>query len=284
MRNIRIADRSDRVVAASASGRPPLSPRRRSVRDWLATLPILLLVPALAVPFAGAEAAGPSLTVTPASIAPGDTVDVTGTRFLRLQSGSITWDEATVLGSYRAGATGRFRLKVVIPTTSGEGAHRLSATGLVGTRRGVTTSITVVAPTTISALAPTDPPFLPTPTPVTDPTAPVPTPAPTVEVTPPPTAVPAEIPLPAPTNAPTPTPGATPTVPPFPTPFATPRPTAAPTPKPTPKPTPVPTPKPTPAPTARADPRADPRAGQRLDRRPERPVQLGRRAVALEPV
>ncbi|MFI5043044.1 MAG: hypothetical protein ACHQNA_14565, partial [Acidimicrobiales bacterium] len=150
MRNIRIADSSDRIVAVSTPGRPPQGPRHRRVRDWLATLPILLLVPALAIPFVGAEAAGPSLSVTPASIAPGDTVDVTGARFLRNQSGSITWDVATVLGSYRASATGRFRLTVVIPTTSGEGAHRLSATGLAGTRQGVTTSITVVAPTAVS--------------------------------------------------------------------------------------------------------------------------------------
>jgi hypothetical protein len=51
VRNIRVADRSEWIV-----NQPPAAPRRRQSRvaTWLATFVMLLLVPALVIPFGGA--------------------------------------------------------------------------------------------------------------------------------------------------------------------------------------------------------------------------------------
>jgi hypothetical protein len=52
VRNIAIADRKDWVI----NQRPePPAPRPSKLRDWLATLPIILLVPALILPLVMTE-------------------------------------------------------------------------------------------------------------------------------------------------------------------------------------------------------------------------------------
>jgi hypothetical protein len=67
MRTIRVADPSDWITR-----QVPRRPERRRSRlaSWAATLPVILLVPALLLPYVPAAATSPSLSVSPASIAP----------------------------------------------------------------------------------------------------------------------------------------------------------------------------------------------------------------------
>lgn len=130
MRNIRVADRSEWVI-----NQPPNRPAGRSSRsvDWLATLPILLLIPAILLPLVSARGAMPRITATPEVAAPGATIRVTGVGFPKGSRGSIVLDETTTLGNYRVQKDGSFKVALKIPGTTVLGAHILSATaaGLV---------------------------------------------------------------------------------------------------------------------------------------------------------
>jgi len=87
------------IPDAPAPGRrspSPIKPRR--LRDWLATIPLVLLVPALLAPMLPAQAgrAVPS-NETPAirvrgSVAPGGSVKLMGTGFTPVARAAITWD------------------------------------------------------------------------------------------------------------------------------------------------------------------------------------------------
>jgi hypothetical protein len=278
VRNIQIAEGRGRTSQVPTPGGPRSA--RGRLRDWLATLPILLLVPALVFPLMTTEAAGPSLAVTPASVSPGQAITVSGAKFEKKQPGSITWDDTTILAAYRVGADGRFRLKVVIPKTATGGAHRLTARSTTTPVLEVAASLQVVAalPPVVSSpggsavtlltspltdpagSAPPKPTLLaaiPVPTPFATPTegatatpagGATPTGAPTRTPSPgaTPTGAPTRTPSPGatPTGVPTPTPGATPTAAPTRTP--TPQPTARPTSRPTATPAPTPTPIPPP--------------------------------------
>ena len=110
MRNIQTAAPRDRTPQLpTPNGTTGRGPAR--LRDWIATLPLLLLVPALAFPFMATEAAGPSLAATPASVSPGHVISVAGTGFQNTQTGAITWDGSQTLATYRVAANGRFRLR-----------------------------------------------------------------------------------------------------------------------------------------------------------------------------
>ena len=248
MRNIRIAERGDRTVDAPSPVRRPTGRMHGRLRNWAATLPILLLVPALAVPFVGTEAAGPSLTANPGSATPGQVLKIAGTRFARNLPGTIDWDGTTVLASYRVGGNGRFDLDVIIPATSPIGIHRLAAHDASGVTQDVVARVSVVAFAGDPPVGPTALLFLPVPTGPLAPTS-------ANDVTPPPTADPTA------TEFPTPTPGATPTDPSIQTPFETLSPTPRPTANPTPNRTPAPTPKRTAAPTPKPTPTRAPASG-----------------------
>ncbi len=223
--------------------------RRRRLRDWLLTLPILLLVPALLIPFAATEAAGyhPRVVVS-GDTYPGAVVKLIGRGFASGTNVQARWDSApTRMRLFRVGRGGSFAVYVRIPASAAVGLHKISISRTSTTAaRQATLSATALATTQSSILSvavrvkghgkgkPPSTVAAPTPTPTPDPTV-APTPDPTIAPTPDPTVTPAPDPTVTPTTAPTPTP--------------TPTPTAAPTPVPTPKPTPVPTPKPTPAPT-----------------------------------
>src|SRR5206468_11074118 len=93
VRNIPIADRKDWVI----NQRPVApAPRPSKLRDWLATLPIVLLVPALVLPLVMTAAAGVSLKAVPGSASPGQRVAVVGDGFDSGESGSLIWADPDV--------------------------------------------------------------------------------------------------------------------------------------------------------------------------------------------
>jgi len=199
MRTIRVADPSEWVTR-----RVPQPPQRRRSRraDWAATVPIILLVPALLLPFAPTAAASPFITVSPASIAPGGTVTVRGDGFARGNTGSVVLDDALSLDSYRVTGRGSFKVRVRMPTQLSPGGHTMAAVEAGATIASATVTVAAAQPS-------------PTPTPKPTPTpAPAPTPAPTPIPTPAPTLAPTPTPTPVPTPSPSPTaaPVAPPTV------------------------------------------------------------------------
>jgi nitrous oxidase accessory protein NosD len=233
-----------------ASGFPaPESPipqrRPRRMRDWLATLPIILLLPALMLPFLSAGAAT-ALTANGTPVA-GAALGITGTSFAKNTRVQLAFDgDTTGMPTAKASATGRFTATVMIPATARPGAHLLTALALNGSPNSGSAQLAAKAgatPIATLTLQLTDATPAPTATP-TPPATPTPTVAPTAIPTVAPTASPTVAPTASPTAAPTPTPRPTPT----PISTATPAPTATPTP--TPSATAIPAPAATPTPTA----------------------------------
>jgi Alginate lyase len=234
LRNIAIADRSEWTINAAPPPKPPDRPRR--VRDWLATLPIVLLIPALIVPFMVTFASGPRLQVSGRDVHPGDRVRVTASGLVARSVGVLVWDDTEpALLEVTADRRGRVRERLTIPETAEVGRHTLALVDPDGVEIAATV-VRVTGPTTAAEA---------TPEPTPDPT-PDPTPAPT------PTAAPAATSTPSPTPRPTTAPTATPR----PSAAATSSPTAAPTAVPTKAPVTLPTaaPTPTPQPTAAPTP------------------------------
>lgn len=190
---------------------------RRRTADIVATLVMVVGLAAYVLPFGGASAAGPSLTVSPDKGIPGAKITITGKGFAPKAPVQITWDgSATGLPSATATGRGGFRLSMKVPKAA-VGDHTLAA---VQTSSAAATAIQATASFQVTAVvAPT-----PTPRPTAKP-KPDPTPKPTPEPTPAPTATP--VPTAAPTAAPTA--GATPVPTATPSPTPTPSPTAAPT-------------------------------------------------------
>ncbi|MDH5243734.1 MAG: hypothetical protein OEX05_07360, partial [Chloroflexota bacterium] len=230
MRNIAIADRKDWVFDAPKPPQAPRPPDRRSrLRDWLATVPIILLIPVLLLPFAAATAGTPSLDATPSSVTAGARLVVKGSSFERGEQGTLVWGrDGEPVADYRAAGRGQFSVKFVVPAGMAAGEHELSALDDNGDVRAFVT-ITVEPPAADPAAAPTPDP---TPAPTPEPTA---TPTPTAAPTATPTAVPTPTPTPTPTAVPTPTPSPTPTAVPTVAPLVVP--TATPTASPTATPT-----------------------------------------------
>jgi hypothetical protein len=215
VRNIAIADPKDWVFSHPTP--PPAPPRFSKLRDALATIPILLLGPALLAPLLITSAATPSMRMKPEAPKAGDPVTITGTGFDGRAEGTLVWSEdASELAPYATTPRGKFIVKVNLPESIDVGVHELLALDAGGTERA-SLDIEVVS-------AAPDPTPQPTPDPTPKPT-PEPTPRPTPEPTPQQTA--------------TPTPAAT----------ATPAPTVAPTATTSPSPSPSPSASATPAPT-----------------------------------
>jgi hypothetical protein len=123
VRNIRIADPRDRGPAPR-----PAAPHRRSrVRDVLATIPVLILVPALVLPFVGADAGGATITVSPDPATPGTTVRVVGTGFPARDTGVVTFDGVDTPISYAANPQGQFRARLTIGSDTSAGVHVIAA-------------------------------------------------------------------------------------------------------------------------------------------------------------
>ncbi len=258
-----------RWVDERPAGRQRL-PYKRTLGDVVATIPILLLIPLLVLPYLAVNASAALLSITGEPVA-GSSITVNGSGLGGRHSLQLTWDGSTArMPKVRTDARGTFQTQVTIPASAGATQHVLAAiaassgrvkqAALGGATREVLASVTVTvveAPEPETTPDPTPQPAEPTPKPEPDPTAAPATPTPEPD----PTA--------------TPKPDPTPTLRPDPT--ATPKPDPTPTPKPdptadpTPKPDPTPTPKPDPTPTPQTDPTPDPGSDStvRVDSIPE---------------
>ncbi len=129
MRNIAIADRRDWVFEAPKP-QPPRGPApRQRLRNVLATLPILLLIPALLLPFVGVLAAGPRLTVTPHSPVANKNVKVVGAGFDPGVTVVVRWDGRPRV-RVTTDADGRFKVKFKVPKGAKDGTHTVKATSV----------------------------------------------------------------------------------------------------------------------------------------------------------
>jgi len=168
--------------------------RPHRLRDLLATLPMIALIPALLVIVLLAEAAGPTLSA-PLIDAPGAVVTVTGNSFPRNLRIQLTWDgSATSMPSARTNQSGSFSTQLSIPVSAKIGSHTIAALAAKGPRTGRATALAIlVVSVSLSSSTPT-----PTPTPTARPTAtPTATPRPTPTPTPRPTPTPVATPTPA---------------------------------------------------------------------------------------
>ena len=246
---------------------PPRKHPRGRLRDWLATIPIVVLVPVLLAPMLSVGAATPSLTslLTVGGVAaPGGTFSVIGQGFPAREWLQFQWDGSPAgMPTVRTSSGSDLTATIKVPIAAAAGDYTLSVVSSQrGTKRGqqiesVVSAISVAGATdgALASVTVTVSEPDPTPAPTLDPIA---TPGPTATPQPPtpaPTAAPTLAPTAAPTLAPTPSPTAT-SQPPTPAPTAAP--TLAPTPAPTVAPTAAPTPAPTPAPTAAPTPAPTP--------------------------
>jgi mannan endo-1,4-beta-mannosidase len=218
---------NDESVAPPAA----LNSRRRNLRDWLATIPLIFLIPALIIPLVHAGATSASLTVSGPAHANGQ-IGVSGQGFPQRDWIELDWDGSPAgMPTVRTTSDGQLSATVTIPAGTSSGVHVLSAVSTSkaggsngGGKRGSNGSApadggsidTTLATATVSV------------------TADVATPTPTTISSPSPTPSSVATPTPTVSLAPTPTAASTPT--------PTPTPTATPTPSPTPTPTPTPTP------------------------------------------
>jgi outer membrane biosynthesis protein TonB len=189
------------VSETSTPTKPARRSRRDSLRDWLATLPIVVLVPVLLVPMLSVGAASASLEVSGQAV-PGATIVVSGESFPDRDWVQLFWDGSPTGDATRISGQSQFSIPITVPLDAPAGDHIVSAGVASGRGRGARSS-DPLASATVTVLGAT-----PTPTPAATPVA---------------------TPVPTPAAAPSPTPVATP----VPTPAATPAPTPAPTPQPT---------------------------------------------------
>jgi hypothetical protein len=183
--------------------------RRRRLRDWLATLPILLLIPALLVPIAVTSAStNPRVTISGTPY-PGASVKLIGRGFQPGGRVQASWDATSRMRVFAVGRHGSFAVYVNVPASASVGLHKITigrataaalGTASLSTKaqvsRAAILSIGVRVkgrpksgapartPTPVPAAAPT---VVPTPTSAPGPAA---GPAPTAAPTPPPTPVP----------------------------------------------------------------------------------------------
>ena len=188
----------------SRTSRRGRTPRQR--RDLFATIPMVLLIPLLVFPLLHASAGGPTLAVRGTPLA-GAEVIVAGARFHPQATVELAWDGSTAGMPTVPAFGGKFTSVIRIPAAATPGRHTLSATAVrasgVASRQTATTTITVIAPTALSAtpsatalvlpidkpagtVAPTQPSTFATAT-----GSPAPTAVPTAKATTAPTPVPA---------------------------------------------------------------------------------------------
>ena len=167
--------------------RPGANPQRqrRRVRDWLATMPILLLVPVLLSPFLGADAASAQLAVSGVP-APGAQLSVRGSGLPTRAWVQLTWDGSpSRMPANKTSSSGTMAASITVPKTSAVGQHVLSV--IPGKVKGAGTLVSTVATsaqeTVLASLTVT---VIQAPTTPTPPPAATPTPPPTATPTPPP--------------------------------------------------------------------------------------------------
>jgi hypothetical protein len=195
--------------------RPASDPH--TVRDILATVPIVLLVPLLIVPLLAAQARSPSLEVRGQAVA-GFEITVNGTSFQPSEAVSLVWNDGAPTGQpVVTDKKGQFGASVTVPHIA-PGLHLLSAVASqkgrkpagVGTAIVASVEVTVVAATAASptpdpsSAVPVPPAGSPTPLPSDDP-SPSQATAPSASAT----SLPSSTPAWTPNGTPAPTPIAT---------------------------------------------------------------------------
>jgi hypothetical protein len=183
-------DERPAVPAGSTGG------RHERVKRWLATVPILLLVPALAIPFVitTATSTDAQLTLQGKAYA-GATVKLVGTRFPASTSMSVMWDDTKSLKTFTSGGDGAFTVSVQIPRRTTVGSHELAV--YTAATKARTTSLTSTTTKSRGKQAP-PPTAAPTPAPTAAPSGPVQLASVTVDVETPATPTPDPTPVPTP--------------------------------------------------------------------------------------
>jgi len=104
--------------AAGPRNPSPIKPRR--LRDWLATIPLVLLLPALLAPMLPAQAGRavpsndvPTLRIR-GSVAPGASVKLTGSGFAPAARAAIIWDASQAIGDVKTNQRGTFTTSATI--------------------------------------------------------------------------------------------------------------------------------------------------------------------------
>ncbi|HEY7464765.1 MAG TPA: hypothetical protein VH987_10095 [Candidatus Limnocylindria bacterium] len=200
-----LTTRTPSTMTGPAAPQPAPHPQRAWWFDWLLTLPILLLMPVVLVPYLvrGAE---PMLQVRGAPIA-GENILIRGSNFTKGDNVQLLWDGQPTawLPAPKVWANGHFKLRVTLPTDTPAGDHQLAAAlaaragGAVASPAGSTVATLTVSVTGSDA----------TPEPTREPTPrpePSKTPQPTREPDPTPVATPKPTPEPEPSNPPAPPP------------------------------------------------------------------------------
>jgi uncharacterized protein YdeI (BOF family) len=206
------------------SGRASRS-RAERLRDWILTVPLILLLPAAGLLYAPVHAGSAEISVEGVAMA-GGTVRAVGHGFPggRL---ALTWDGSSDdMPRASVKADGSFKVRLTVPAAADAGIHVLAAEVIARKMGGAgSTAIAgeVIASVDVKVVEKADtkrgkgngrakPRPGPTQAPKPDPT-PAPKPEPTPTPTPDPTAVPAPASTPAPTAVPTAVPPATPAPP-----------------------------------------------------------------------
>ncbi len=243
-------------ATSGAAGTTAATATSHSLATWIATMVMVLLLPALIIPRLVTDAAGPRLTLNPVAQSAGGSVEVRGSGFAAESRGFLSFDAQPKFASFAADRRGTFTLRISVPAGAALGAHDISAVSDSPRQKLASARLTVIEP---AATPGPDGSFRPTasPRPATKGSArpsaksavvartgiggrPAVVPEPTAGVQ----AGPDGSGSPAPTaGGPVPSdqPGET----------ASPAPTQPPTPRPTPKPTPKPVPKPPPTSSGR---------------------------------
>ena len=176
----------------------PREPRPNRLRDLLASIPMLLLVPVLLVVAWVAQASTPSLAVQGVAMR-GSQLTVSGQAFPRNARVQLTWDGSPAsMPTARANQSGWFSVTLSVPTIASIGSHTIAAVAMKGSPSQRSRVIASVFVSVASATPSPTPTLGPTPVPVT------PSPRPTATPTSRPTASPT--PTTTPTARPTPTP------------------------------------------------------------------------------
>jgi pectate lyase len=179
------------LATRTATPEPSADPPTRSPRphpwwvDWLLTLPILLLIPVILVPYL-VHGAGPSLSLGSSAVA-GQELVISGSGFPSGRKLWLAWDAAEVswLPVPKVQGDGTFVVRATLPAATPLGGHQLAAELARGNgKNGNGKNDTLASLTVNVGAAQESPPPTPTqrPTPTSQPTATgtsTPTPTPT---------------------------------------------------------------------------------------------------------
>jgi pectate lyase len=181
------------LATRTSTPEPPAAPPTRSPKphawwvDWLLTVPILLLIPVILVPYL-VRGAGPSLSLGSEAVA-GQNLVIAGSGFPSGRKVWLAWDSAEVtwLPVPKVAGDGTFVVSAALPPATAAGDHLLAAELARGnkepSRKAVLASLTVEV-TVVQATPSASPTPSPRPTTSATPKA-TPAPSATSEPTPP---------------------------------------------------------------------------------------------------